>query len=197
MYFFYNWNRKYFLKYINLKFETSAISYWLHVAALKDVEKQQSGRRRYHLCRVDKTWKRCTMGKDLFPYPGSLGSETTDDWNNGIICPLFNCANYLGITLLPIVCKIFIIFSNIILRRLSPYTEVIINPVSEATDRRQARYAVCVRSCGEDVVAWSLYIYQLFVDFKQSTTALDSHGRAWHTSREYIVLYGCEAWTFT
>ena len=96
-----------------------------------------------------------------------------DDWKTGLIVPMYkegdkmNRANYRDITLLSVVYKVF---SNILLQKLSTYTQEIIGDYQCGfrKQRSTADQIFVVRQVMEKCYEYTSDICLLFVDFKQT-----------------------------
>ena len=99
--------------------------------------------------------------------------ELAKEWRESIILPVYkkcdktDSSNYRGISLLPTMYKIV---SNILLSRLTPYTEEIIgdHQCGFRPNRSTADHIFCIRQILEKKLKYNEAVYELFIDFKKT-----------------------------
>ena len=96
-----------------------------------------------------------------------------EEWKESNIVPIYkkgdttDCNNYRGISLLPTTYKIL---SNILLSRLSPYTEEIIgdHQCGFRRNRSNTDHMFCIRQILEKKCEYNEAVHQLFIDFEKA-----------------------------
>ena len=101
-----------------------------------------------------------------------------EEWKELIIVPIHkkgdrtDCNNYRGISLLPSTYKIL---SNILLQRLTPYTDEIIgdHQCGFLGNRSTTDHIFCIRQILENKRKYNEAGHQVFIDFKKAYDPLD------------------------
>jgi len=97
--------------------------------------------------------------------------ELPVEWKESTIVPFYKkcdesvCSNYRGISLLPTTYKIL---SNILLSRLTPYSEeIILDHQCGLRCNRSTDHIFCIRQIQEKKCEYSEAVHQLFMHFKK------------------------------
>lgn len=119
--------------------------------------------------------------------------EIPEDWKTGLICPIpiykkgdkLNCTNYRGISLLNIAYKVF---SNILLQKLSEYTEEIIGEYQCGfwKNRSITDQIFVMRQIMEKCYEHNINLHLLFIDFQKAFDSVYQEGLYWYMERKGI-----------
>ena len=116
-------------------------------------------------------------------------------WKESIIVPIYkkgdktDCNNYRGISLLPTTYRIL---SNILLSRLSSYTEEIIadHQCGFRRNRSTTDHMFCIRQILEKKWEFNEAVHQLFIDFEIYKLMTQLGGRSYIISLLSLVFPG-------